>query len=214
MPPAGSRAPMRRGWSSSAVGNGEGVADEIPARGDLALEPIDRSDHLRAAVGGCLGVDLEPASHTNTQHWEAGAEQGACCGRLTVGEQRHYQLWMGKQFVVEGAADVRSELLVEELLKLTSSSPPEPSKGTSPTPTRSSTSPPASNSPPHSPTHRRDHGPCRHTWLTAIDRSPCRSQCMSGRPGSGTFVPLSFPSSTPAPNPNAENARLRESGVS
>ena len=44
----------------------------------------------------------------------------------------------------------------------TCSSPPEPSKGTSPTPTRSSRSPPASNSPPpsHPPAARR---PPRHS---------------------------------------------------
>jgi hypothetical protein len=35
-----------------------------------------------------------------------------------LGEQWHHQLRVGKQLVVEGAADVRSELLVEEVLEL------------------------------------------------------------------------------------------------
>ena len=42
---------------------------------------------------------------------------------MTVSEQRHHQFRVGKQLVVEGAADVRSELLVEEVLELERATP-------------------------------------------------------------------------------------------
>jgi hypothetical protein len=50
-------------------------------------------------------------------------EQVPCRERITLREQRHHQFRMGQQLVVERAADVRPEPLVEELLELKRATP-------------------------------------------------------------------------------------------
>lgn len=101
----------------ATVGDRERLAAEKLARGDLTLEPIHRGDGLRATLLGGLGVDLECPSHADTKHWESGSQQNPRRERLTVGKQWHHEPRVGKQRLVGHEADVRSQLLVEELLE-------------------------------------------------------------------------------------------------
>ena len=82
------------------------------------LEPIHRGDCLRTALLGRLGGDRESPSHANAEQRKSGSQQHPRREPLTVAKQGHDQSRMGQQLLVERAADVRSQLLVEELLEL------------------------------------------------------------------------------------------------
>ena len=81
------------------------------------LEPIHRGD-CRTALLGRLGGDRECPSHANAEQRKSGSQQHPRREPLTVAKQGHDQSRMGQQLLVERAADVRSQLLVEELLEL------------------------------------------------------------------------------------------------